>query len=91
MKFEQAIAALRFDPVVPWWLIGALVVPQPGATPARYQLRTSLDGRWQWDLGHDVAVTLSNRISVFARDGQVVGEGRTASNDLREEIGRAHV
>ncbi|MCX7380268.1 MAG: hypothetical protein NT133_02375 [Alphaproteobacteria bacterium] len=24
MKFEQAIAALRFDPVVPWWLIGAL-------------------------------------------------------------------
>ncbi len=24
MKLEQAIAALRFDPVVPWWLIGAL-------------------------------------------------------------------
>ena len=65
-------------------LRGGMVVPQPGATPARYQLRTSLDGRWQWDLGHDVSATLSNRISVFARDGQVVGEGRTASNDLRE-------
>ncbi len=65
-------------------LRGGMVVPQPGATPARYQLRTSLDGRWQWDLGHDVAVTLSDRISVFARDGQVFGEGRAASNDLRE-------
>ena len=24
MKFEQAIAALRFDPVLPWWLLGVL-------------------------------------------------------------------
>ena len=26
MKLEQAYAALRFDPAVPWWVIGALAV-----------------------------------------------------------------
>ncbi len=61
-----------------------LVVALPGQTPARWQNRTSIDARWHTDLGADVGLTISNRLSLYARDGLVFGEGRTASNDLRE-------
>jgi hypothetical protein len=65
-------------------LRGGLVVPLPGATPPRWADRTSLDGRWQWELGHDVSVTFSDRVSVFAQGNQDFGARRTATNDLRE-------
>ena len=61
-----------------------LVVALPGQTPARWQNRTSIDARWHTDLGADVGLTISNRLSLYARDGMAFGEGRTASNDLRE-------
>lgn len=65
-------------------LRGGLVVPVPGQRQARFQGRTSFDGRWQWNLGPDVTATLSNRLSLYTRDGLALGEGRAAANDLRE-------
>jgi hypothetical protein len=69
-------------------LLGALrpglVVPLPGTQPPRWENRTSLDGRWQWDLGHDVSATFSDRMDLFERNGQDFGTGTTAANDLRE-------
>ena len=65
-------------------LRGGLVVPVPGQRAPRWQNRTSLDARWQFSLGQDVSFTLSDRLSVFERDGLQFGQGRTASNDLRE-------
>ncbi len=76
LSLEQALAVSG--------LRDALVVPVPGARTPRWQDRTSLNGRWQWDLGQDVAVTFSDRLNLFARDGLGFGQGRTASNDLRE-------
>ncbi len=74
LENAAAVTALR----------GNLVVPLPGRTPPRWGNRTSLDARWQWDLGHDVAVTFSDRIDLYARDGLEFGQGRTAANNLRE-------
>ena len=65
-------------------LRGGLVVALPGQPPPRRQNRTSFDARWHTDLGPDVAFTLSDRVNLFARDGLAFGQGRTASNDLRE-------
>ncbi len=61
-----------------------LAVPLPGRTPPRWGDRTSLDGRWEWNLGHDVRLNVSDRLDVFARDGLAFGQGRTAANNLRE-------
>jgi len=72
------------DAVTLGGLRGGMVVPVPGQAPPRWQNRTSFDARWQFDLGGDVALTISNRLNLFERDGLAVGQGRTASDDLRE-------
>jgi hypothetical protein len=74
LENAAAIATLR----------GGLAVPLPGRTPPRWGNRTSLDARWQADLGHDVTFTFSDRLDLYARDGQEFGQGRTAANNLRE-------
>jgi hypothetical protein len=65
-------------------LRGGLAIPLPGQLPPRWQDRTSLDGRWRWNLGESVSVTFSDRANLFLQDGLPFGRGGTVTNDLRE-------